>query len=300
MVLKNFGKIEQDLIELFTYSDNFILDNNKYHIIKAGKPRPSLGECKTDVYVLAVQAKKNIKKEFKISIKKSNADFLENKISNERAIELFGSDSDKILSDSISLIKNSFINDYYINFEKYKKTEKNCLKIGWKFELLNKKSGEKSGELQLTDTQKLEVFSGSNLSDEKKHSKINNKVIKNSGVASHILIVDKIDKTTQFYFDKLESIESYALKSKIFFACKAINYRSSKDKWDGNRPLAVYVNWKLKNNILDCDLIMNNPLKVKANQVGENIRKILCDLRISYNNFNILKKQLSEKIKYFQ
>lgn len=296
--MKNFGQIEKELIELFRKSDSFVINNNKYQIINVGKPLSKTGECKTDVYVLAHQSEKNIKKEFKISIKKSNADFLENKISKERAYELFGSDYKKTITKSISSIKNSFMNDFFINFKKHNRTEKSCLKIGWKFELLNKKSGEKSGEIKLTDHQKIEIFSGSNLNDEKKDSKVNGEIIKNSGVASHILIVDDVDKKTQFYFDNLEPIESYALKSKIFFACKAINYRSSKDKWDGNRPLAVYLDWKFQNHILTCDLIMNNPFELKANMIGENIRKILFDLGISYDNFNDLKKHLNKSIKY--
>lgn len=37
------------------------------------------------------------------------------------------------------------------------------MKLGWKFELLNKLSGEKSGILELTEEQKNDVFAGINL-----------------------------------------------------------------------------------------------------------------------------------------
>lgn len=42
------------------------------------------------------------------------------------------------------------------------------MKLGWKFELLNKLSGEKSGALKLTEEQKYDIFAGINLSENKK------------------------------------------------------------------------------------------------------------------------------------
>ena len=43
------------------------------------------------------------------------------------------------------------------------KTGARTMKLGWKFELLNKLSGEKSGILELTEEQKNDVFAGINL-----------------------------------------------------------------------------------------------------------------------------------------
>lgn len=34
----------------------------------------------------------------------------------------------------------------------------------------------------------------------------------------------------------------------IYFACKALNYRTFAEKWDGNRPLSVQVNWSAEQN----------------------------------------------------
>lgn len=58
----------------------------------------SKGEPKTDIYVLA-KDEKDITREFKISYKKPNADFLENKTSAERAELLFGSHWKNIVID---------------------------------------------------------------------------------------------------------------------------------------------------------------------------------------------------------
>lgn len=46
-------------------------------------------------------------KEFKISVKQNNADFLENKISLDRAIEILGSDAQSIIERSIAKNKEN-------------------------------------------------------------------------------------------------------------------------------------------------------------------------------------------------
>lgn len=34
--------------------------------------------------------------------------------------------------------------------------------------------------------------------------------------------------------------------SDIYFACKTLNYRTFKQKYDGDRPLSVQVDWEVK------------------------------------------------------
>lgn len=90
----------------------------------------------------------------------------------------------------------------------------------------------------------------------------------------------------------------FAKKQKIFFACKALNYRCSKDKWDGNRPLAVYVNWTLHNNKLKGELVYESPLSIRGDIVGENIKNLLSKLNINKENFEKLKDYLDKDVKY--
>ena len=50
-------------------------------------------------------------------------------------------------------------------------------------------------------------------------------------------------------FEKgLMTIEKFVETEKptIYFACKALNYRVEEEKWDGDRPLSVYVDWYIK------------------------------------------------------
>ncbi len=294
--MANHGETERHLVRLFTEAKIFAFKGINYEILTIGKPRPSKGECKTDIYILC---RDNFGKEaeFKISIKQSDADFLENKMTYERAVEIFGSDADKILSESIIKIKKSFENEPLINFTKFKRTEANCIKIGWKFELLNKAGGDKSAELILNNEQKIDVYSGSNLNDSKRNSNVNGRVIENSGVANYIIEVDNIVEDLNYYVNKLEDIKTYAVEQRIYFACKALNFRVNANKWDGDRPLAVYCDWRLNvENKLEAKLIFDKPLQVKGNLIGNNIRSILNNLKINSGNFESIKIHLSNEI----
>lgn len=295
--MANHGETERHLIKLFTEAKQFTYNENKYEILKIGKPRPSRGECKTDIYI-SCKDKLGGNTEFKISIKQSDADFLENKMSYERAVEIFGDDAEKILKESIHKIKDSFENEPLINFSKFKRTEANCIKIGWKFELINKTGGDKSSELILNDDQKIDVYSGSNLNVSKKNCKVNGELIENSGVANFILEVDRIEDDLNYYTNKLEDINTYAIERKIYFACKALNYRVNVNKWDGDRPLSVFCDWSINSeNKLEGKLIFDKPLQFKGNAIGNNIRALLDKLGINSDSFTSIKSKLSSTVK---
>ena len=296
---KDFGKNEKKLVELLSNSKNFTFQNVNYKVEKIGKPRPTKGECKTDIYILA----KSIQgcKEFKISVKQNNADFLENKMKLERAIEIFGNDAQQIISKYTLSIKNIFTNENLVFFQKKGRTEAKCITLGWKFELLNKPCGDKSGLVQLTDDQKLEVYSGIDSSDKKRNCTVNGEPIPDSGIANFILEADfTVENEANHYFENIIPVENYIKGKEIYFACKALNYRAEKDKWDGNRPLAVYVDWTLgKNKKLTGAINFDKPLETKGNEVGNKVRHILKSLKINKNNFDNLKNHLEHNIKWF-
>ena len=290
------GDTEKFILNLFKESCIFSYKGNTYTIKTVGKPRPPRGECKTDIYILAVN-EAGFEEEFKISIKQHNADFLENKISADRALEILGENYRSIITKSLEEIKDDFINDYKVYFKRFKKTEPNCIKIGWKFEFINKPGGVRSGILDLNPSQKIDIFSGSNLSISKRDSRVNGTLIYSSGVSNYILEVDELVNDLNYYTDRLVGIEKFAVEQEIYFACKAINYRVDKDKWDGNRPLSVYCNWFInKNNKIDLDLILSEPLEIKANVIGSNIREILKMKKITANNFGDLLQHLDSSL----
>lgn len=295
--MSKFGDTERKIKDLFLQAKNFSYECREYAVLKCGKPVVSKGECKTDIYVLA-QDEIGCQKEFKISIKQNDADFLENKISLNRAIEILGNDAQTIIEKSIAKIKQSFEDDYLVYFNPYKRTEALCLKIGWKFEFINKIGGERSGIIDLTEQQKIDIYAGTNLSSDKKNSSVNGQTIVNSGVANYIITVDAEDQNLDYYLAKMQPIENFAKVQKIYFACKALNYRVNKDKWDGDRPLSVYVDWFLdENRKLQGKLNFEKPLSVKGNIIGTNIKKLLTTLGIDKNNFNELKKYLHGNVR---
>jgi len=299
IMAKIFSKTESEITKLFKIGESFTHNDLKYTILNSGKPNPSKGECKTDTYVSVID-NNGIENEFKISIKQTNADFLENKVNIERAIQIFGENASVIIKKSTESIEQTFKDDFLVLFKKHKRTESKTIKIGWKFELLNKKSGEKSAEIKLDKDQIVDIYAGTNLDESKKNSMIKGVKINNSGISNYILFVDDYtNQTLQEIVDLIIPIKDYCKDKKIYFACKAINYRLEKDKWDGNRPLSVFVEWSEIGDKITSEIIFNKPLETKANEIGNNIREILNRKNIKSDNFDSL-EVLLKNTKYLK
>ncbi len=292
--MPDFINTEHCVEKLFSVGSVFSFEGKEYKVALCGKPRPLQGECKTDVYIKGI-APDEEEREFKISIKQKNADFLENKMSFDRASEIFGKDASGIIKQCLLSIQDRFAADCLVYFNGYGKTEAHTMKLGWKFELLNKLSGDKSGVLELTDEQKYDIFAGINLSEDKKNSRINGRIIGNSGVANYILNIDIDNITQDVCLRNLQPIKEYAKSKTIYFACKALNYRFDRNKWDGPRPLSVYVDWFVDNGKLDAHLVFEHPLKHNGNEIGMKLKSILDELKIK--NFDDLRDVLSPNVK---
>ena len=78
--------------------------------------------------------------------------------------------------------------------------------------------------MNLSTEQIIDVYSGTNISDDKKNATVNGTVIKNSGIANYILWESDYTDDLQTTVDNLVSIEAYVDQhSEVFFACKALN-----------------------------------------------------------------------------
>lgn len=294
--MASFGETERKIISLFPIGTTFNYQGEEYVIMKSGKPKPSKGECKTDIYLLAIDANKGIKKEFKISVKQPNADFLENKTSLDRAVSICGYDK---LIESVSSLKDKFEEDYLIHFKSGRKTEAKTMRIGWKFELMNKLSGRLSAEIPLSEAQILDVYAGTTLPSDKKDCLVNRDRIENSGTAEYIWIGDINTINRDTFFDEIAIISDYIQGKTVYFACKAVNYRAVPNKWDGNRPLSAYIDWSIVGGFLKADVICDRPLVVGANSIGENIRKCLSALKVDASNFDQLKKKTDPSVRSY-
>ena len=293
--MPTFGTTEHDITCLFPIGHEFDYDHHHYTILKSGKPKPPRGECKTDTYVLAVD-ESGSHREFKISIKQPNAEFLENKIKLERAKEIFGDDAQTIINKALEAIKCNFEEDKLVCVKPYKRSAAKTIKLGWKFELLKKDGGKKAGRIELSEEQKWNIYAGTNLSKDKRDCKVNNEVIPESGVANMFLVAQPGDNSLDKVLPKLIKMEDFirSVPSTVYFACKALNYRLEDGKWDGDRPLAVYVQWDKIDGKLDGKLVMDRPLEVKGNEVGEHIKNLVAGYGINKDNFEEIEHCLSD------
>lgn len=274
----DFGEKERAIRELFSEGTEFNKDGKSYCVSKVGKPTCSKGEPKTDIYIKAENSNDSI--EIKISYKKENADFLENKMSAERAEQLFGPDWKYIIEQSTLDISNEFEARILIYANAVGKTEKGAITLGWKFELMNKPSGALSGKMNLTSSQVIDVYAGNNLTGDKKDASVNGETILNSGIANYILMDDTV-KNAQDVIDRMIPIEEYVeIHPDIYFACKALNYRTFKAKWDGDRPLCVQVIWDAQDGKLVPKLKYDEPLIIRGNEVAQRLIKYMQALNI--------------------
>ncbi len=278
---KTFSKSEHEIIEMLNACKIFNYNGKKYDIKVLGKPASSSGEPKTDIYIYAECVDdENDQLEFKISFKQKNFEFLENKISADRAEEIFGNDWLQIVTASILNIKDKFEEKKLIYKKKFGKTEQGCFTLGWKFELLNVKSGNLSDEIQLSEEQLYDIFAGTNLDDDKRNAMVQGNRIPDSGIANYILIEDEYASVEEI-LSKIISMDDYVKEhDKLYFACKALNYRSIKKKFDGNRPLSVYVDWNIVNNKLSGKLVFNEPLLHGGNEICAKLIDCLNQLNI--------------------
>lgn len=275
----DFGDAERRIRNLMIEGTVFEFQGVKYRILKADKPTCSKGEPKTDIYILA-ENDKNEMIEIKISYKKENADFIENKMSAERAEQLFGAEWQTVIEESTTSIRDRFAERTLIYRNKFKRTSKGAITLGWKFELMNKCSGDLSGKMLLTEEQVIDVYAGSNLSEDKKNASVCGEIVPNSGVANYLLMNENVG-TAQEVIDKMIPIEEYVRNHpEIYFACKALNYRSFDEKWDGNRPLSVQVNWNVLDGKLVPELVYDKPLLVKGNEMAERLLSYMKELHI--------------------
>ena len=276
--MSDFGDAERRILAFMKKGTEFVFQEKKYKILLSGKPVCHKGEPKTDIYILAESIFDEV--EIKISYKKKNADFIENKMSAERAEQLFGSEWANVIEQSTSAIRHRFEERMLIYKSKFKRTEKGAITLGWKFELLNKSSGDLSGKIFLTKEQVIDVYAGNNLTQDKRDAMVRGNVIKNSGVANYILMDENLH-SAQDVIDKMIPIREYvSMHPDIYFACKALNYRTFAEKWDGDRPLSVQVNWNADNNKLVPKLVYDKPLIVKGNEMADRLLHYMKILKI--------------------
>ena len=266
--MADFIEAEEVVRKFFPKGTTFDYEGEEYMVIDSGKPLPQKGkgEPKTDIYVCAQS--EGTTKEFKISYKKKNADFLENKMKSDRAEQIFGANWKEIIEENTKRISDRFEETPVLFLDQRKKTEPGSMTLGWRFELFNKLQGGLSGKMEnLTRDQVYEVYAGKKLEERKRNAKVNGKVIPNSGTADYILVTDEVE-SAQDIINRMQPIGEYIDENPdIYFGCKALNYRSKKKKMEGNRALSVQVDWHVEDEKLSIDIEYEKPLMRDGKQM---------------------------------
>lgn len=271
--MPNFGASERSIKELFYEGVTFYYKGDEYEVIECGKPTCHKGEPKTDIYILAET--NGQEQEFKISFKQTNADFIENKTNAERAELILGEDWENIIIDATTGIEDAFYNKPLIYKKSHKRTGAGSITLGWKYELLNKSGGDLSGVVNLSREQVIDVYAGTHLPTDKRNASVNGRVIIDSGIANFMLVDDDMTDA-QSVIDNIVSIDEYVnMHPTVYFTCKALNYRTFEGKYDGNRPLSVFVDWNVIDGKLDGRLVFDAPLVTRGDVVADKLLKCL-------------------------
>ncbi|WP_075721792.1 hypothetical protein [Roseburia sp. 499] len=274
--MADFIEAEEVVRKFFPKGTTFDYEGEEYMVIDSGKPLPQKGkgEPKTDIYVCAQS--EGTTKEFKISYKKKNADFLENKMKSDRAEQIFGANWKEIIEENTKRISDRFEETPVLFLDQRKKTEPGSMTLGWRFELFNKLQGGLSGKMEnMTRDQVYEVYAGKKLEERKRNAKVNGKVIPNSGTADYILVTDEVE-SAQDIINRMQPIGEYIDENPdIYFGCKALNYRSKKKKMEGNRALSVQVDWHVEDKKLSIDIEYEKPLMRDGKQMKAAVQTCL-------------------------
>lgn len=264
MATRNYRKLEDHVVDIFTAQRLFAYQQKLYEVLMADKPRPqgSGGECKTDVFVRAKeQGAENII-DLKISVKsESSQEFQQNKVSAQTAEDFFGNGWESIVVEATKSIEDRFRERILLYASGKHPTKPNSMTVGWKLEIASKKR-DLSVKVPLTDEEIREyVYRGTNQPDSKKDSVVCDTVIPNSGVADYMLVteISKINSVDDV-ISQMIPIESYPVND-TYLIFTANNYRTDVKKADGPRPLAVRIEWNCVDGKLVPKLCFDAPLQ---------------------------------------
>lgn len=275
--------IEHEIVRRMPKGTEFTYGGRHYTVTSSGKPSSLSGEPKTDVYI-AARSDDGKALELKISCKKDNADFLENKVSADRARQLLGDDYEGRIRARCDGMRDRLASKQKAFATKAGRTDPGSITLGWRLDLMNKPSGDLSAPLATSYEDKLEVYSGALLPADKRDAFVNGRRIGGSGVANQFYKSSTVPDTPQGIVDTLQPMDDYVRNDApdVYMALKAVNYRLGKDKWDGNRPLAVTCDWSMgEDGMLRSSIDYSHPLSHGANESGNRTRDMLHDAGIA-------------------
>lgn len=268
---KDYQKAEGDLNSIFKQWDTLIWQGEEVKVVTCAKPKATGGgEGKTDCFLELRSEATGKHFEIKISLKKTNADFVENKISAVRALASFGSEWQEFFTPAITYFDNQLKGVDPIRPD-------GSLTLGYRLDIINKSSGRMCFAAEFSVAQLEEIYSGGQLEANKRDSIVNGVKVVNSGIVSHVLIADSFP-SAQEVLDALYTVEEYvAAYPKLYFTARAVTLREG-NKYESSRSLVVYYKGSLDSNgEIIYELVTENPLVYKSNDVAAQIIALRSD-----------------------
>ena len=288
---------EKCVREIIDHSE-FTFENEHYLVIQNSKPSP---EKKTDFYVLARKIKDNTEREFKISYKKPDFSFVENKVKPHRIPYIYGENWSEILKVQIKPIQHRFNVEPVIDFIK------ETIKIGWRYEIEQldaPKTGGRNLSTVIQQNISSQVLWGDGCADEMRDALVDGKKITNSGIPDFILIKDPESiKTIQDVFDDLHDIRKYAKKHwkmRAGFIAQNNRWERQTKTWktEGfSRSFPVWVKWDVVKQKLRGRRVHDKPLEKCAGDIIENLYNCLEEMGIPHDSrfrFEMLRGRVTD------
>lgn len=278
---KMYQEVENTIVDMLATDTRFAHNGKYYTIVAGGKPMSPHGEPKTDAYARAVSDDGDVL-EIKVSVKAGNADFFENKISAKRAAEIFGEDWQPMMRDAVSELSDVLSSRKLINKVGRGRVEPGSITLGWRCDILNKRSGDASVPFVTDVATKVEIITGSTLPADKRDAYVNGVVTPGSGIANLVFCADKgMPSDVSELLEMCVSPVEYAEQMPdMYLAAKAVNYRMIKGKCDGNRPLLVPVRWSAVDGAMVAELHFDEPLVHGARDMCASLFAALHELGI--------------------
>ena len=262
MPSKNYGLLEEHIINIFENDRLFQYHEKLCEVIYAGKPRPKGGgECKTDVFVKARDKNTGEEFEIKISVKNENKEFMGNKLKKEDVEAYLGPDWENILINASTSLRSSFETRVLMYASGHYPIKQNSVTVGWKLEIADRPRAL-SVPIPLSDREIRDyVYKGTNLTKDKKDSIVNGQEVSNSGVADYLLVtcIEKIHASNDV-INQMELIDNANIGD-TYFIFTANNYRTDEESADGQRALAVRIEWEVIDGKMTPSFHYDNPLK---------------------------------------
>ena len=311
---KKHSENERILGKLFSVGTKFVFDGIEYESKISDEPKSQDGDgCPiTDLYLEAKPTKEKVDNLIlKISLKKTDWEFIKNHMQKSDAQELFFDDYNKVIKNyigrSYDLLKDLPVVDLgYDGKIINRKLQTGGFTLGWEMMVTKKNRVESYGKLPGKYVNELVL--GEHLQKNRRNAKVKGKVIPESGIPTHVL-TKNLDENSTFeeaFNDEImlpieQFMEEY--QNKFYVILKANNYRSlknnksSKQRCDGSRPLFIQNRWFTKNGCLDRELICDFEKACDRNdQNRESLEAALEQLGIDIRNVELEKGKLCDGI----